>query len=169
MPHRGLWEGVAGLACLLCQEEENPGRHWVTEGGPARRELRADGEEQQRNSELVRYSQAWREEKRRRRMATCTCFAPKDHALWTLFAYGPRVYHHSESIPHTKLPCIARMATERAVENNQIFLNPCVLVDVDDLHQYRPLCGDVAQELNYCIHKQCPDRRIARKTIRTKH
>ena len=38
------------------------------------------------------------------------------------------------------------MATERAVESNQIFLNPCVLAD--DLHQSLHLCGDVAQELS---------------------
>ncbi len=57
------------------------------------------------------------------------------------------------------------MATDRAVDNNQIFLNPCVLAD--DLHQSLPLCDDVAQELT--IYKQHPDHRIARKTIRAMH
>ncbi len=62
--------------------------------------------------------------------------------VWT--ACSPAT--HPNSISHTKLPRKARMATERAVENNQIFLNPCVLVD--RLHQSFPLCGDVAQELS---------------------
>ena len=89
---------------------------------------------------------------------------------WALFVRvrtcGPRVHPPltRHSISPTKLPCKARMATERAVENNQIFLNPCVLVD--RLHQSFPLCGDVAQELSMNSaqipesHGRLPEQRI---------